>query len=59
MEDKALLNVKDMCTYMSIGENTARNLLNEPHNSFTVRIGGRIFAHKQRLDRWLLQQTDM
>lgn len=37
--DKGLLTVKEMCEYMSIGQNTARNLLNRPYNSFTVRIG--------------------
>lgn len=56
MEEKALLSVKEMCTYMGVGENTARNLLNTPHNSFTVRNGGRIFAHKKKLDKWLLEQ---
>ena len=57
MEDKALLSVKEMCMYMGIGENVARKLLNEPNSSFTVRIGGRIFAHKTSLDKWLLRQV--
>lgn len=56
-EEKALLSVKKMCEYMDIGENTARNLLNTPHNPFTIRIGGRIYANKKALDKWIEQNT--
>lgn len=59
VEEKALLSVKEMCNYLGVGESTARNLLNTPRNTFTVRIGGRIFAHKDKLDKWLLQLTNM
>ena len=57
MDDRALLSVKDLCKYMGIGESVARKILNEPSNSFTVRIGGRIFAHKASLDKWLINQV--
>ncbi len=51
--DKGLLTVKEMCAYMSIGQNTARRLLNEPCCPFAVRIGSRIYANKRKLDKWL------
>lgn len=55
-EDKALLNVKEMCSYLGIGQTKARELLSNPANNFTIRIGNRLHAHKGRLDKWLLEQ---
>mgnify|MGYP003294376332 CR=1 FL=1 len=54
--DKALFNVKEMCDYLGIGQTKARELLADPRNKFTVRIGNRLYAHKQRLDTWLLNR---
>ena len=54
--NKALLNVKEMCEYLGIGQTKARELLANPDNSFTIRIGNRLYAHKGRLDGWLLNQ---
>lgn len=54
--DKALLNVKEMCDYLGIGQTKARELLADPRNKFTVRIGNRLYAHKTRLDTWLLNR---
>lgn len=59
MEDfnsKALLSVKELCTYLSIGETKARELLHDYRNGFTVHIGNRLYAHKGRLDKWLSEQ---
>ena len=53
-EDKALLNVAELCAYLGIGKTKARELLTNPQNKFTVRIGNRLYAHKKRLDAWLL-----
>lgn len=55
-EDKALLNVKEMCRYLGIGQTKARELLSNPENNFTIRIGNRLYAHKGKLDEWLLNQ---
>lgn len=33
-----------------------RELLHNPANGFTVRIGNRLYAHKKKLDEWLLKQ---
>lgn len=54
--EKALLNVKELCKYMGIGDTKARELLKNPKNGFTIRIGNRLYAHKGRLDTWLLNQ---
>ena len=56
LEDKALLSVKKMCTYLSIGQTKCRELLSNPANGFTVRIGNRLYAHKKHLDKWLENQ---
>ena len=42
--------------YLGIGQTKARELLSNPANGFTVRIGNRLYAHKGRLDHWLLNQ---
>ena len=56
LETRALLNVKKMCEYLGIGQTKARKLLSNPANGFTVRIGNRLYAHKGKLDNWLLNQ---
>lgn len=55
-ENQALLTVKEMCEYLSISQTKARELLADPNNNFTVRIGYRLYAHKDKLDKWLLNQ---
>lgn len=57
-DNKALLSVKEMCTYLSIGETKCRELLAEPVNGFTIRIGNRLYAHKKQLDKWLEKQIE-
>ena len=55
-EDKVLLSVKEMCAYLSIGQTKCRELLSNPANGFTVRIGNCLYAHKKHLDKWLENQ---
>jgi len=55
-EQKALLNVKELCDYLGIGQTKARELLADPSNGFTIRIGNRLYAHRGKLDAWLLNQ---
>lgn len=54
-KEKKLLTVKDLCVYLGIGETKARELLHNPHNGFTIRIGSRLYAHKDKVDSWLLR----
>ena len=48
-DNKVLLNVKEMCEYLGIGQTKARELLTDPKNNFTIRIGNRLYAHKGSL----------
>ena len=48
--------LKEMCEYLGIGQTKARELLSDPKNNFTIRIGNRLYAHKGKLDTWLLNQ---
>lgn len=43
--DKKLLNIKEICEYLGIGETKARELV-RGHNGFGVRIGNRWYADK-------------
>ena len=52
MKDKALLTVKEFCSYLGIGQTKARELLAENADVFVVRIGNRLYAHKDKLDEW-------
>ena len=51
--EKALLNLKEVCAYLGIGQTKARELLKAPHSPFTIRIGNRLYANKRKLDAWL------
>lgn len=51
--DKALLNFKEFCEYLNIGETKGRELLVKRSNPYVVRIGNRLYANKKLLDNWL------
>lgn len=51
--DKALLNIKEFCDYLGVGQTKARELMTKTNNPFTVRIGNRLYANKLLLDKWL------
>ena len=55
-QTKALLSVKEICDYLGIGQTKCRELLTNPQNGFTVRIGNRLYANKKILDKWLDMQ---
>lgn len=57
LTEKALLNINEICEYLGIGKTKARELLHDRHNGFAVCIGNRLYAHKGRLDDWLLAQV--
>ena len=54
--EPALLNMEEFCAYLLIGETKIRELLYDPANGFTVRIGNRLYAHRGNIDKWLLKQ---
>lgn len=51
--DKRLLNVKEFCAYLGIGQTKARELLTKTDNPYTVRLDGRLYANKLLLDKWI------
>lgn len=50
--DKQLLSIKELCTYLNIGQTKARELV-RGRNGFGIQIGNRWYANKKRLDTWL------
>lgn len=52
-ENKRLLTVKEFCDYLGIGQTKARELMTKTDNPYTVRIGGRLYANKVLLDKWI------
>ena len=50
--EKQLLNIKEICLYLGIGQTKARELV-RGNNGFGVQIGNRWYANKKELDRWL------
>lgn len=59
IEDKALLNLKEFCAYLGIGETMARRILRNPKKyGFGFRIGNRLYANKKKLDMWLDMQCE-
>ncbi len=55
--DKKLLNIKEFCDYLGIGQTKARELL-RGHNGFGVQIGNRWYANRSKLDQWIDRQTE-
>ena len=51
-QEKALLNIKEFCDYLGIGQTKARELL-KGRNGFGVQIGNRWYANKNKFDEWL------
>lgn len=54
--EKALLNIKEFCDYLGIGQTKARELL-RGRNGFGVQIGNRWYANKVKLDAWIDRQS--
>lgn len=49
---KRLLTVKELCSYLGIGQTKARELL-RGKNGFGMQIGNRWYADKKKLDLWI------
>ena len=55
-QGNALLNIKELCEYLGVGQTKARELL-RGHNGFGVKIGNRWYANKNKLDIWIERET--
>jgi hypothetical protein len=47
--EKSLLSVDEFCQYVGIGKTKAREMLANPCCKYVVRIGRRVFVHKELL----------
>jgi len=45
--DKTLLSIDEFCDYIGIGKTKAREMTQKPDCTFVVRIGRRVFVHKE------------
>lgn len=55
-QEKALLNIRELCDYLGIGQTKARELL-RGHNGFGIQIGNRWYANKNKLDAWIDRES--
>lgn len=55
--EKALLNLKELCDYLGIGETKARELVKSKECNFSLKIGNRWYANKKMLDTWIEKQV--
>lgn len=57
MEEKLLLDVKEVCKLTGLCEKSVRKILNNPRYHFTVKIGRRVFVHRKKFENWLESKT--
>lgn len=48
--EKTLMSVDEFCEYMGIGKTKAKEMTSDPSSKFVVRVGRRVFIHKELLD---------
>lgn len=48
--EKTLLSFDEFCSYTGIGKTKAREIIKSPNCKFVVRIGRRVFIHKELFD---------
>ncbi|MGL5434600.1 MAG: excisionase [Lachnospiraceae bacterium] len=48
--EKTLLSIEEFCRYIGIGKTKAREMTQSPDCKFAVRIGRRVFVHKELFD---------
>ena len=58
-ENQKLLTTNELCKYLSISYQTARELLFEPNCPFVFKIKSRYYANKTILDKWIDSNTGM
>lgn len=53
VDESKLLTVKETCEYLRMGSTKVREILNSRDCTFRVRIGNRLYANRQKLDKWI------
>lgn len=51
--EKKLMTVDEFCSYIGIGKTKAREMLSNPCCKYVIRIGRRVFIHKELFDEEL------
>lgn len=51
--EKKLMTIDEFCRYVGIGKTKARELISNPCCKFAVRIGRRVYVHKELFDEEL------
>ncbi len=51
--EKKLMTIDEFCKYVGIGKTKARELISNPCCKFVVRIGRRVYVHKELFDEEL------
>ncbi len=51
--EKKLMTIDEFCEYVGIGKTKARELISNPCCKYVVRIGRRVYVHKELLDEEL------
>lgn len=55
--EPVLLSVEQTARYLNLGMTKTRQLFKDSKSSFVVKVGGRLFAHKELLDKWIKGQV--
>ena len=57
-DESPLLTAKELADYLRCCETTARRIMKDNKNGFTVRVGYKVYAFKPKVDRWLERQAN-
>lgn len=52
-----LISIDELQSYLGIGRSKAIKILHEPGCPFALKLGGRVYAHRRKLDSWLDEQA--
>jgi hypothetical protein len=53
--DKTIMSLKEVCAYTGWGQTKVRKILTKPENTFTIRLGNRLYVHKELFDEYLIK----
>lgn len=51
--EKKLMTIDEFCKYVGIGKTKARELISDPCSRYVVRIGRRVYVHRELFDEEL------
>lgn len=51
--EKCLLSLNELCEYTGWGKTKLREILKRPDSTFTVILGNRLYANKEKFDEYI------